>query len=52
MEEGAASERDPVELGGGGGGERALARHSVARGKEMRWGQRVGERGRGGSVGR
>ena len=44
MEQGATRDRDPVESGRGGGVERALARHSVARGKEMRWGWRVGER--------
>ena len=43
MEEGAASERDPVELGGGGGGERALARHSVGEGKERGRAPRVSE---------
>ena len=42
MEEGAASERDPVELGGGGG-ERALARHSVGEGKERGRAPRVSE---------
>ena len=48
MEQGATRDRDPVEFGRGGGVERALARHSVGEGKEMRWGRRVGERGRGG----
>ena len=43
MEEGAASERDPVELGGGGGGERALARHSMGEGKERGRAPRVSE---------
>ena len=47
MEQGATRDRDPIEFGRGGGVERALARHSVARGKEMRWGRGVGERGRG-----
>ena len=36
------------EFGRRGGVERALARHSVGKGKEMRWGRHVGERGRGG----
>ena len=48
MEEGAASERDPVELGGGGG-ERALARHSVGEGKERGRAPRVSEGEREGS---
>ena len=43
MEEGAASERDPVELGGGSGGERALARHSVGEGKRRGRAPRVSE---------